>query len=285
VYSNYNGTNCANGYSSSEQFEGATLLAYQCTELIQRWAYNFAGINPSAWGANDAYTYWNQNIPGTQDITNGTGAPQAGDILVFGSSSQDPTGHVGIVVGVGNGELWFVGQNQGWAVSGVQFNSATNLATPSSLFLSSTPILGWIRLTPSTASSAPTTGSSMPYGAQQLSFYDGPGSVYSIYVSGPMLVCDASPNCSAGYNVADESVCLQTPDHWNELGGTWWASAKTYGVTYVRAYYSSNCTGKIVSYTANPMWISPDGQNAGSGNWRCLEDTSPWEDWDCPSGT
>ena len=146
VYSNNQGGNCANTYSQPRQVGDATLPAYQCTELAVRWAWNFGGVDPAAWfhaGWNGAaYDMYGQSVPGTQDIANGMGAPEFGDLLVWHDGGL---GHVAVVLGVSGNRLYFVGENEHYSEDYVNFNPATNTAR-STPFDAGT-ITGWIRFT------------------------------------------------------------------------------------------------------------------------------------------
>jgi streptogramin lyase/surface antigen len=146
VYSNNQGGNCANSYSQSRQVGDVTLPAYQCTELAVRWAWNFGGVDPAAWshaGWNGAaYDMYGLSVPGTQDIANGAGTPEFGDLLVWNDGGL---GHVAVVLGVSGNKLYFVGENEHYSEDYVNFNQATNTAR-STPFDAGT-VTGWIRFT------------------------------------------------------------------------------------------------------------------------------------------
>jgi hypothetical protein len=149
-----NGANCVNGSYRLASFDSSSLPDFQCTELVMRWADNFAGISPLAWGENapnrgavvNAQDMWGVQVPGTQDVANGTGAPQPGDILVIGEPGGP--GHVGIVLGVWGNQLYFVGENQTYAQSTIAISN--NYVTPSAaahwMGVSGSKVLGWIHL-------------------------------------------------------------------------------------------------------------------------------------------
>ena len=126
VYSNWNGSNCANGSYQARPFVDTSLLAYQCTELAVRWAYNYRGVNPAAWGGADAQNMWGRSVAGATDITNGSATPQFGDLIVWNATSP---GHVAVVIGVSGNRLYFVGENQGWGEDFIPFNPSTNQAS------------------------------------------------------------------------------------------------------------------------------------------------------------
>ena len=95
--------------------------------------------------------------------------------------------------------------------------------------------------------------------SSQLVFYDNRGDVNSIYISGP------------NQNGIQTGVCWATPGHTTTTYNWWWANR-----TYVTTFNSSNCTG---GHPTPTLWISPDGGT----QYRCLIDTSPYSDWDCPN--
>ena len=93
--------------------------------------------------------------------------------------------------------------------------------------------------------------------SSQLAFLDYRGTVYSIKISGP------------NQNGVSTSVCWSTPGFETVTSNWWWAST-----TYVTLYSDSGCTRRIGSN--NSLWFNSD-----NAHYRCLEDVSPYSDWDC----
>ena len=106
----------SNGTGSQDQ-SGPYGLDYECVELAVRWAAIAFGDEPSAWNVFDAAQMWGAGphlpIPFLQHPNGGADMPQFGDIIVFNSTSYDPTGHVAVVAGVGGGYVNIVEQNWG----------------------------------------------------------------------------------------------------------------------------------------------------------------------------
>jgi hypothetical protein len=178
IYSNYNGTNCANGYSQTITFDGAQELAYQCTEIAVRWAKNYGGVPATAWdnagwdgAAQDMYGL---DVSGIHSYPNGGSTkPQFGDLLIWTDGSGP--GHVAVVVGTSGGRLYFVGENEDYGEDYVDYDSSTN--TASSAPFDAGTVTGWIRFTNPT-SGTPANGSFVSYG----------GNVYRMVGGAPLYV-------------------------------------------------------------------------------------------------
>ena len=144
---------------------------YQCTELAIRFAALVWGEGRNLAMPEDAWldANWDGSAQGMwavapnlpiplQQIANGTGAPQFGDLIIFRESGGP--GHVGVVVKVANGRLYFVGENQADAPAEawIPINSS-NRASPGGNFSNSLQPMGWLR-GPSWAiqTSPPVTG-------------------------------------------------------------------------------------------------------------------------------
>ncbi|MBJ7608844.1 MAG: CHAP domain-containing protein [Candidatus Dormibacteraeota bacterium] len=120
--------------------------AFQCTELVMRWAALRFG-EPNTWDATSASDMWNVGprlpIPLTQEPNGGPVAPAFGDIVVYASTSYNPTGHVAVVSAVTGRSVTIVQQNS--TMNGVPTGNAT-------LPISGTymppmwglPIIGWL---------------------------------------------------------------------------------------------------------------------------------------------
>jgi hypothetical protein len=136
-----------NGYASE----------YQCTELAIRFAaivwhegsnlaapedaWDKAGWNGAA---QDMFAIGPKLPIPLRAIRNGTGAPQFGDLIVF--SASDDIGHVGVVVKVSGGRLYFVGENQSAAPAEawIPINSSNEASAGGDLGGGDVP-LGWLR--------------------------------------------------------------------------------------------------------------------------------------------
>jgi hypothetical protein len=154
VYSNNFSGSCANGDWGGTNAYG---LMYQCTELAVRWADDYWGIAPSEWSSDvdsiAAKQMWPlaQSISGLHTIANGTAPPQFGDLLVLSDSGP---GHVAVIVGVNDGYLYFVGENQDYTEDRIPITNGDDLtasAVTNWLGQSGTA-LGWIS-GPATAAS------------------------------------------------------------------------------------------------------------------------------------
>ena len=88
--------------------------AFECVELATRWAAIRYG-DPVRWPAFSAYQMWDAGpalpVPFVQLGNGGALPPQFGDILVFGRSPGNRTGHVAVVAGAGPGYVDVVEQN------------------------------------------------------------------------------------------------------------------------------------------------------------------------------
>ena len=150
VKSNWNGTSCVRGPSATDTSDRWG-LDYQCTQLAVRAA-------DLHWGEGDAGTWfaagWNGNAYNMFDvgpnlpialnaIANGSGLlPNSGDVLVWGATSGDLTGHVAVVEGVDTSAhmVWFVSQNSYYAEYGIPYTGTT--LDPTASF--GLPLRGWL---------------------------------------------------------------------------------------------------------------------------------------------
>jgi hypothetical protein len=129
---------------------------YQCTELAIRYAAivwhegsNFSSPeqawNKAGWSGS-AVNMWQVAsklaVP-LQKIPNGSGAPHFGDLIIFSGAT---VGHVGVVVKVSSGRLYFVGENQASAPAEawIPINSS-NVASPGGDFSNTLQPVGWLR--------------------------------------------------------------------------------------------------------------------------------------------
>jgi surface antigen len=122
-------------------------LGYECVELAVRWAEIAFGDVHNGWGATVAWQMWaagpRLNPAFVQHPNGGADGPQFGDIMVFASTSTDPTGHVAVVSGIGPGSVSIVEQNyNNRAPTGRAQLPINGTVMPDRYGL---PILGWLR--------------------------------------------------------------------------------------------------------------------------------------------
>lgn len=138
----------SNGTGSQDEV-GSYGLDYECVELATRWAQIAFGDYHDSWGVAYASQMWAAGPSLTpafvQHPNGGADGPQFGDIMVFASTSFDPTGHVAVVSGTGPGWVSIVEQN---------FNDQNPTGTAQLPIYGTTmpdryglPILGWLRST------------------------------------------------------------------------------------------------------------------------------------------
>jgi hypothetical protein len=150
VKSNWNGSSCVRGPSGSDTSDRWG-LDYQCTQLAVRAA-------DLQWGEGDNGTWaaagWNGNAYNMFDVGpnlptplvavgNGSGLlPNPGDLLVWGATSGDLTGHVAVVERVDTSAqmVWFVSQNSYYAEYGLPYTGTT--LDPTGSF--GLPLRGWL---------------------------------------------------------------------------------------------------------------------------------------------
>ena len=174
----------SNGTQSQDQM-GTFGLKYECTELVQRWAYYKFG-EPANWPISKAADMWTAGptmpVPLSQNPNGGASPPQHGDILVFAATASNPTGHVAVVSSVTATGVTAVHQN--FTVNGTLSGQWTQPMSGTSVAsLGSDPVIGWLRSGPSLppppppalplrTSSAPSTAVT-PDGGTQTVFWKG----------------------------------------------------------------------------------------------------------------
>jgi hypothetical protein len=121
-------------------------LQYECVELAQRWAAVRFGAQP-IWPVAYAYQMWDVGprlkVPWQQLPNGGAVAPQFGDLLVFGSTTSSPAGHVAVVAGVASDHVDVVEQN--WALSNPTGRARLPLDGTTMAARLGMPVLGWLR--------------------------------------------------------------------------------------------------------------------------------------------
>jgi choice-of-anchor C domain-containing protein len=200
---------------------------YQCTELAIRYAAVVWGEGRNLAKPENAWinANWDGSAQGMwtvapylpvplQRIPNGTGAPHFGDLIIF-SEAEGP-GHVGVVVKVHGGRLYFVGQNQASAQpeSWIPINSA-NRASPGGDFSDSLQPEGWLRSSNALFVSTPSTATSPPNAAVGKSYNfhfsaSGGKSAYSWSI--------ASGSLPPGLDLSTSGVISGTPTAPTKLG-------------------------------------------------------------------
>jgi hypothetical protein len=89
----YVGGNSYTTYNGTSYYTG---LEYQCVELPQR-LYTTKGWYLGSWGDN-AFQFYTRPVSGMVTHANGSGyIPVPGDLVVWGSISTDPNGHIAVV--------------------------------------------------------------------------------------------------------------------------------------------------------------------------------------------
>ncbi len=136
----------SNGPSLSMSAPGPYGGQYQCTELAHRWLAIRWGEPNGHLG--EAASWWDNGpsmpVPLVQHPNGGADGPQFGDIIVFGATSFDTTGHVAVVIGATATGVTVVEQN--WsATAGRATIPISGTTMPPRWGL---PILGWLRPTP-----------------------------------------------------------------------------------------------------------------------------------------
>ena len=187
VYSN------GDGNEDSAQTYG---LQYECVELAQRWASIRFGA-PAIWPVAYAYQMWDVGprlrTPWQQLPNGGAVAPQFGDLIIFGSTSGSPAGHVAVVAGVGSDHVDVVEQN--WALSNPTGRARLPLGGTTMQPRLGMPVIGWLR-----ASTAPTglKGSDGPGGFA----LDGFGGVHPWGSAAPLAQAVSWPGWDIARGVA-----------------------------------------------------------------------------------
>lgn len=152
-----------NVYSNGTGFQdqqGAYGLDYECVELAFRWSQIAFGVSHIGWGIQYASQMWTAGThvspPYIQHPNGGADGPQFGDLMVFASTSFDPTGHVAVVSGTGPGWVSIVEQN---------YDNSNPTGTARLQIYGTTmadryglPILGWLRSSIAPPSWQPTPG-------------------------------------------------------------------------------------------------------------------------------
>jgi hypothetical protein len=188
---------------------------YQCTELAIRYAAivwhegsNFSSPEKAWYNAGwsgSAVNMWTiapkLAVP-LQQIPNGSGAPHFGDLIIFSGAD---VGHVGVVVKVSDGRLYFVGENQASAPAEAWIPiNGSNVASPGGGFSDTLQPLGWLR--------GPASGNWSVKPTQN------PSGGTSYQLDG--VSCSSSSNCVAvGSYSASGNQNVATVERWN--GSAW----------------------------------------------------------------
>lgn len=133
VNSNWGTLNNTVNYDGSTQLTVAEgdLGEPQCVDIIAAyWDYFFG---PNSFLHLNAYQYANIELPEGWTYSS---TPEPGDIVVWGSSSISPAGHIAIVVSVENGQYWYVDTNGGSYTinsAGYRYNEGATRRGPKSI--------------------------------------------------------------------------------------------------------------------------------------------------------
>jgi hypothetical protein len=164
---------------------------FQCTDIAARWA-NVRYGEPMVWHSNAA-GWWdrgpNMPIPFEQHPNGGPDLPQFGDLLVFGATSYDPTGHIAVVTGMTPGYVQIVEQN--WGPTGMASLPINGTTMPTRWGLT---ILGWLRAQNQGPDGVWQQSTSGPGGYQ----LDGYGGVHPFGSAIPAVTTGSWP----GWNIA-----------------------------------------------------------------------------------
>ncbi len=119
---------------------------YWCADFAE-WVWVNSGISDVS-GITDqaiSFIYWGQNHPGSLHL-GATNDPQVGDAVVWGNYSSGYGSHVGLVVGVQNGQIEVVSGNAGPAIYNGAVASVWNSGyiDPSSSTADGYPIIGYV---------------------------------------------------------------------------------------------------------------------------------------------
>ncbi|HET9050742.1 MAG TPA: CHAP domain-containing protein, partial [Candidatus Dormibacteraeota bacterium] len=134
----------SNGTGSQDQ-PVPTGDAYECVELVQRWAMIRFGA-PPVWHGNAA-DLWGQGprlpVPFDQNPNGGPVPPEFGDIVVWGRTATAPFGHTAVVAAVRPGSIDVVEQN--W--TNLPGSGRTTLPIDGTAMppRNGMPVLGWLR--------------------------------------------------------------------------------------------------------------------------------------------
>lgn len=250
---------------------------YQCTELAIRYAAVVWGEGANlakpenAWkkagwtgSAQDMWSIASKLPVPLKKIANGKGAPQFGDLIIFGESGGP--GHVGVVVKVSHGRLYFVGENQydAPAEAWIPINSS-NHASPGGDFSGSLEPLGWLKATTTTVSSWKASEAPVPANS-------GGRSVPPLVLG--QMSCAAGGTCVAIGKYYDTSGYPQGLIE-TLSGGTWTVTDAPLpggidGDTYDVGLESGNCSGERSCFVVG--WYSAQNSSDVQGLIETLTD-------------
>ena len=150
VHSNWDGSSCWRSPTAADGRD-AWGIQYQCTELAMRAAdleWNEGGTSSwvaAGWSGNGSNMF---DVAGKLPtplvaVPNGSGSlPNPGDIMVWGPTPSDTTGHVAVVERVDTAaqRVWIVSQNSMFAEYGLPYSGTT--IDPTNNF--GLPLRGWL---------------------------------------------------------------------------------------------------------------------------------------------
>jgi CHAP domain len=200
----------SNGTRSQDQW-GTFGWKYECVELAQRWAYYRFGETP-VWSIQNAADMWNvgptMKVPFLQNPNGGLSPPQFGDLIIFGSTSYDPTGHVAVVTSATLTTVNIVEQNWSNSVGAASLPISGTYMPPRW----GLTIRGWLRASaPASLGGVPVEGtphmvSSQP-GEREVFWRGSDGSLWHRWYSngtwyGPYVIPQMGPMQSDPYPVS-----------------------------------------------------------------------------------
>jgi len=140
--SNCNGYTAYFGRGSSAGCAPGTSAEEWCSDFSQ-WVWTLNGINTAGiTGYSFTFVQWGESHGTFQPGS--TNDPQPGDAVVWGSMSQGYGQHVGLVVGIKDGDIDMVSGNSGPNSSGNYAVMETGYFDPASSTIYGYPILGYV---------------------------------------------------------------------------------------------------------------------------------------------
>jgi hypothetical protein len=236
----------AGGTDVVTSFPGVSQYEWECVELAKRYLYLAYGIN--AYAANGSQMVQNYAGSALQKVYNGTAgvAPQAGDVLSYGSTSS--SGHTSVVVsssvpgtGTCTNCIQVIEQNN--SAAGSAFLSISNWTVTGGPY----PVSGWLHSPASTPVIPATPGSPSPGSTGS------PGPVQS---SASVVLTWSASSGATTYSLGVRDLTTNQLVVDTTIGGTSYTASLTAGRPYrwnVAACNSAGCS----SYTTALYFQTP----------------------------
>lgn len=148
----YNGRDFKNVSGRNVTSDGYNLgLKYQCVEFVKRYYYEvYHHKMPNSYG--HAREFFDKSLGDGMKYNEGRGlmqikntgyhAPQIGDILVYGARSDNPFGHIGIIIDVQADHIILMQQNYG-----TKTRQKIKLVEYGGIYtVADYDVLGWLRI-------------------------------------------------------------------------------------------------------------------------------------------